>query len=327
VTPSLDGRAVTWTKLAFEGVAPSARQAATWTVDPAEGIAYLYGGTTGGIGPDGEPAAGSTLGDLWAYDLAADSWEPVVGTSQPPARSGQAASWVDGVGMVVVGGRDDSGKPLADVWRFDPSDGSWRALSPAGTRPAARQGACAATAADGRLWVSHGLGARGPLDDTWRYEVQAKRWRKLDATKPPSARSGQACWIDAAGRFVLFGGRNGDTFADDLWATGTGADGAGSWKRLAADAGLSPRTGAAIAVHTDQAVLFGGIDEGGTPLGDVGVVAAGGDAIEPVQASGPAPDPRTGAMMVDDPAGERLLVFGGATAAGASDDLWQVDLR
>ncbi len=322
------GRAVTWTRLASEGVAPVARQAATWTVDPGTGIAYLYGGTSGGIGPDGEPAAGSTLGDLWAYDLAADSWEPVVGTSdEPPARSGHVAAWVDGVGVVVVGGRDSSGRPLADIWRFDPSDGSWRALSPAGPALPARSGACAAAAADGRLWVSHGLGAGGPLDDTWRYEVQANRWSSLDAKTPPSARSGQACWIDAAGRFVLFGGRNGDTFAGDLWATGTGTDGAGAWSQLGADAGLSPRTGMAIAIHTDEAVLFGGVDEGGTPLGDIGVVAGGASAIEPAQATGTAPDPRTGAVLVDDPAGERLVLFGGATSAGASDELWEADLR
>jgi galactose oxidase-like protein len=322
------GRTVTWTRLASEGVAPVARQAATWTVDPGTGIAYLYGGTTGGIGPDGEPAAGSTLGDLWAYDLAADSWEPVVGTSdEPPPRSGHSAAWVDGVGVVVVGGRDGAGRPLADIWRFDPNDSSWRALSPAGPALPARSGACAAAAADGRLWVSHGLGAQGPLDDTWRYEVQANRWRSLDAQTPPSARSGQACWIDAAGRFVLFAGRSGDTFAGDLWATGTGTDGAGSWSRLGAEGGLSPRTGSAVAVHTDEAVLVGGVDEGGTPLGDVGVVGSGADAIAPVTATGPAPDPRTGAVLVDDPAAERLVLFGGATSAGASDELWQADLR
>ena len=322
------GRTVTWTRLEPTGVAPVARQAATWTVDPGTGIAYLYGGTTGGIGPDGQPAAGSTLGDLWAYDLAADSWEPVVGTSdEPPPRSGHAAAWVDGVGVVVVGGRDGAGKPLGDIWRFDPTDGSWRALSPAAPGLPARSGACSATAADGRLWVSHGLGARGAVDDTWRYEVQANRWRSVDATTPPSARSGQACWIDAAGRFVLFGGRNGDAFAGDLWATGTGADGAGAWSRLAAEGALSPRTGTAIAVHTDAAVLFGGVDEGGTPLGDVGVVPAGADAIEPVGTTGPAPDARTGAVLVDDPGGERLVLFGGSTAAGASDELWEADLR
>ena len=322
------GRTVAWTRLVSGGVAPVARQAATWTVDPAMGIAYLYGGTTGGVGPDGEPTAGSTLGDLWAYDLAADAWEPVVGTSdEPPPRSGHVAVWVDGVGLVVVGGRDGTGRALGDIWRFDPEDGSWRALRPAGSALPARSGACAAAAADGSLWVSHGLGGQGPLDDTWRYDVQTDRWRVVAAKTPPSARSGQACWIDAAGTFVLVGGRSGQTVLGDLWAIGTDTDAATSWSRLAADGGLSPRAGASVAVHTDEAVLVGGAGTGGSLLGDVGVVAPGADIVVPAQAAGLAPDPRTGAVLVDDPAGERLVLFGGATSAGVSDELWQADLR
>src|SRR5690349_14610572 len=87
------GPAVTWTRLSPAGMAPTARRDATWTVDPSSEIAYLYGGTTGL-----QDQRGDALGDLWAYDLAADTWEPVVGTSDEPGpRFGHVAAWVEDV--------------------------------------------------------------------------------------------------------------------------------------------------------------------------------------------------------------------------------------
>jgi hypothetical protein len=45
-----------------------------------------------------------------------------------------------------------------------------------------------------------------------------------------------------------------------------------------------------------------------------------------VPSAGDAPTPRSGAVVVDDPAGERMLLFAGRDASGVQADVWTLDL-
>jgi len=320
------GPVVTWTRLPKTGVAPTARQGATWTVDPSTGIAYLYGGTTS---PTlGRPLEdGATLGDLWAYDLAADSWEPVVGTSdEPPPRSGHVAVWVEDVGLVVIGGRASDGQPLGDVWRFDPESGAWSQLALRGTQPPPRFDACAAAPGDGTIWLTHGTNGRSLFGTTWRLDLASKRWTEIARSERPITRSRTSCWVDAGGRFVVSGGDRGGATLGDLWAISVGRADA-DWTKLAGGGTFSPRGGAAAAIHLDEAVVFGGLGSDRAARSDLGALGPTEGTITPVPADGPTPPARAGAVLVDDPAGERMLLYGGATADGVSADLWSADLR
>jgi galactose oxidase-like protein len=311
---------VTWTRLSPTGVGPVARQGHTWTVDPGEAVAYLFGGQAG-------PDAGSTLGDLWAYDLGADAWErvPVAGPAPPP-RSRHVAAWLDGVGLVIVGGRGADDRPLDDAWRFDPNAGAWQPLPAQGTALPARSDSCAAVDRAGSLWMSHGLAdAAKVLDDTWRYEPGTGRWATVSPASPPAARAGHVCWHDEAGRFLLFGG-TAEAPLSDLWVLEGRATVAPTWERLAANVPLGARSDATLALHGGRAVIAGGLDAAGHPVADVGVLTAAGDAIVRVQAGSDEPAGRTRAALIDDPAGERMLLFGGGTAAGVSDEIWQAVL-
>lgn len=312
---------VTWTRLSPAGVAPTARRDATWTVDPSSEIAYLYGGTTGLGGQRG----GDALGDLWAYDLAADTWEPVVGTSDEPGpRFGHVAAWVEDVGLVVIGGHDGQGHALNDAWTFDPGSGVWTRLRITGTAAPGRFDACGAAPGDGTVWLSHGSTIDGLLADTWRLELGTKRWTKVTTGSAPGRRSRATCWIDAAGRFVLSGGATSAGPAADTWATSVGsAD--GRWRRLSASGPFGARAGAAVAVHLDQAVVVGG--GGGSGLPVTGTMGATDTAISPLPADREPTPPRSDASLVDDPAGERMLLFGGASNDAVLDDLWSAELR
>jgi hypothetical protein len=306
-------------------VAPAARQGATWTVDPSTGVAYLYGGTTSPT-IDRPLEGGATLGDFWAYDLNADAWEPVVGTSdEPPPRSGHVAVWVEDVGLVVVGGRGSDGQALDDVWRFDPGAGAWSQIRATGTPPA-RFDACAAAPGDGTLWLTHGTNGRSLFGTSWRLDLASRRWTEIARTERPSARSGASCWVDAGGRFVVYGGDRGGTALGDLWAVSVGVD-AAAWTRLAGGGPFPPRRGAAATIHLDQTAVFGGLGSDGAPRSDLGVIGPTGVALSPIPADGPPPPARAGAVLVDDPAGERMLLLGGVTADGVSSDLWSADLR
>jgi galactose oxidase-like protein len=312
---------VTWTQLSPGGTAPAARQGHTWTVDPDAAVAYLFGGQTG-------PDAKSALADLWAYDLGADAWERAraVGPAPPP-RSGHVAAWIDGVGLIVVGGRGTDGRALPDAWRFDPNISAWQALPTEGAALPARSDACAAVDQASTLWTSHGLADGGTLlRDTWRYQPGTGRWDQMSATSPPAGRAGHVCWFDEGGRFLLFGGAGSGTGAapfGDLWAIDGPATAGQAWTRLAAEVPFGARTGAALAIVAGRAVIGGGLDAGGRPTSEVGVLATEGDTIVRVPPDTDQPAGRTRSALVDDPASERLLLFGGATVDGVSGETWQ----
>lgn len=311
--------AALWTRLSPSGPGPSAREGHTWTADPTSGLAYVFGGR------DGQGA----LDDLWVYDLAADAWHRLRPDGPAPrARFGHAAVWVDGLGLVVFAGQARSASLLADIWAYDPDANRWRELPSPGDGPAARTGSCAAVGPDVRIWISHGaLGGEMGLADTWAYDPEAHRWSDETPGDPrPVARSGHRCWWTANGRFAIYAGETtGGAALDDLW-TLAAPDGPGAaWTRIEGERTI-PRSLPAVDANADRIVVVGGIGTGGVYLADIVTFDATTLAARSVEQAGEAPGGRAGAALVDDPAAERLLLFGGRDRSGALDELWQLDL-
>ena len=74
-----------------------------------------------------DPVRGN-LEDVWSYDIASGQWEekaPLRGVSGYLGRSGHAA-FADGDSLVLHGGN-----LLDDLWRFNLTENSWRAVHPA----------------------------------------------------------------------------------------------------------------------------------------------------------------------------------------------------
>ena len=175
------------------GGAPGARDAAqTWT--DGAGNLWMYGGH----GVDGSGTTGM-LGDLWKYS-SGGAWTSLGGspsannatTATAPGSREAAATWVDSAGnlwMFGGNGYDSNGAQgaLGDLWEY--TGGGW-----------ALKGGSTVKSAPGS-WGTVGQAAAGVV---------------------PSARYGAAAWVDASGRFWLFGGYGVDsagTFGElaDLW--------------------------------------------------------------------------------------------------------------
>jgi hypothetical protein len=316
VTTSVD-----WRRISAAGAGPAARSGHTWTVDPDLALAWLVGGRgTSGV-----------LADAWEYDLGADTWRRLEAAGpQPPARTDHVAGWIDGLGLVVVGGTGADGRPLDDVWRLDPETGRWEAVDVDGARPPARRGACASVDGAGGLWLSHGSEApRRGFADTWRLDPAARAWTRLpDDLAGPSERHEPACWWTPGERLVLAGGRTGgEVPLDDVWSlSGSGSGGAATWAEIASGVAVVARSDAAAARRGDQLVLVGGLGPEGDPLADVAVLDATSLEARSLGSSTLGPTPRAGATLIEDPAAERLLLFGGETAEGPSDGLWEAAL-
>ncbi len=303
----------TWAQIEVDGPAPDAREDHTWTVDPDGGVAYLFGGRAGG----------EAFGDLWAFDLAAETWtrlDPAGPT--PAARFGHEAAWLPGRGLVITLGQAGSGF-FDDIWLFDPSDATWLELPGAGARPVARYGSCSGVGPDGRLWISHGFTEEGSrFFDTRAYDVDEAAWSdETPADLQPVERCLHTCWWTDSGDFVLYGGQTtGVAALGDLWLLSGSQTGAGgTWAKLEKPP-LDARHLPAVARRGEVTLVVGGRDVDRKPLADTWLLPdPGGAAITRLEIDGP--PARSGGALVYDSERDRMLLFGGIGDA-ALDDLW-----
>ena len=306
-----------WSLLTPSGDLPAAREDHTWTVDPATGTAYFFGGRDGS----------TVFGDLFAFDLATHAWDRLdpAGTT-PHARFGHEANWVPGVGLVVFAGQASSTEFFGDLWVFDPAQNAWTQLPNAGDAPVPRYGSCSGLGPDGRLWISHGFTEEGTrFFDTRAYDFATQAWIDLTPTAPrPVDRCLHACWWTADRTFTLYGGQTtGVAALGDLWSLHPGGvDSPGTWTQ--SEGTLPPdRTLTAFTTYGDVELIFGGRAIDRTFLGDAYVVDTDG-AFARLPTTGTSPSARASATMISDLPRARALLFGGVASNGAFADLWQL---
>lgn len=306
-TPSpVDPEPVAWSPIGASG--PSAREDHTWTVDPDGATAYLFGGRDGG----------TVFGDLWAFDLESDAWTELTPAAAPPARFGHEAAWVDGIGLVIFAGQ--SGPDFFnDLWGYDPTSNAWRALPAGGAVPVARYGSCSAVGSDGRLWISHGFTSDGVrFSDTLAYDFAAATWTdETPSGERPVERCLHACWWTDADELALFAGQTtGVPALGDRWVLGVGG-----WDAI--DGTLPTERNLPAHVRLDGSTLvFGGM---GLDLGfhdDLWLLRDGEGDAEGVTVDASGPSGRAGSTLIDDVARDRILLFGGRGADGASAETW-----
>ncbi|MCP4995287.1 MAG: PKD domain-containing protein, partial [Gammaproteobacteria bacterium] len=119
----------TWSQFTLTGSLPTSRTLAALTYVPSNNQLLLFGG---------QASDGTTLADLWAFDLASQQWtelDPGGGGGDPPARLAHSLSYDPGLGQtVLVGGvAADGFTLLSDTWHYD---GAWLEASPVTTLPA-----------------------------------------------------------------------------------------------------------------------------------------------------------------------------------------------
>ena len=304
----------TWARLEVNGDGPAPREDHTWTVAEDGRTAYLFGGRD----------RSTIFDDLWSFDLTTERWQRRRVDGPPAARFGHEATWLPGKGLLIWAGQ--AGPDFFDdLWLLDPSAGSWKELNVAGEAPVARYGSCSGIGPDGRFWISHGFTANGVrFDDTRSFDVERRRWTdRAPGGSTPVKRCLHACWWTSDGRLALYGGQtNGVPALGDLWFLTPGVDGEpGGWAEANGQP-APPRQLAAVARRGEQTIVFGGRGEDGEVLADAWVVPDGETALAPL-AVADSPPARSGAAMVHDVSGDRLVLFGGL-GDDAFGDVWEL---
>jgi len=276
--------------------------------DPTSGRLIMFGGRSGQ----------TPMNDTWSYDPVANAWTELEPAGvMPPARSAHSMAY-DPVThrLIMFGGSGDTGRSLNDTWSYDSVAGSWAELEPAGTLPTPRGGhSMTHDPTRGRLIVfGGGVSQTALTNDTWSYDPIANTWTELEPSSPlPPARWAHSVIYDPVLRcLVMFGGScdTGTPF-NDTWAYDPAAN---NWTELKPSSPLpSARSAHSMAYDLTggRLVMFGGQDSGGTSLDDAWVYDSSANTWRELEPSGAQPVARAGHVMVYDPAGGRLVMFGG----------------
>jgi len=325
--PSTGRAAGRWALL--NGGQPQARAGQSGAWDARDSVLFVFGGYSA-----------TRLNDLWAYQPAHGAtgrWTPipVVG---PAPRTESTLIWDSADNVLLLFGGAAAGGSLNDVWAYRPAGdgtapGRWISLSVAGALPAARHLHTAVwDSAHRQMLVLAGEAGTAVPRDLWAFRLDSLagargHWRLIaDQAAPPARFAQAAVWDPSASRMLVFGGVNGaGAFIGDLWSyRPAGGNGAGSWTALGAP-GL-PNARASTAAAWDGAdnllLIFGGTDGDHRIRDDTYAYRAASGWSLLARAHGPSN--RNGATGVYDTVNNALLLFGGADATGAMNDLWQL---
>jgi hypothetical protein len=332
--------ALNWTQAAPGSASPSARSGHGMVFDNARQKVIVFGGVD---------VAGNFLNDMWQWDLASQSWSPVVPATNdvPVPRANFAMAYdVNRSKIVLYGGNvpvnaDNNVGIVGDTWEFDSATLTWTLIPADHLVYVGLWGAQAAYDPNLRQVILFGGQPYwGIPENGGTYAWSGTAWTLVASTPGPSYTydNGYICnsgW-DPSGpagrvrhmmatdtkrsRVVLFGGETNscsDTVLGDTWEwNGT------SWTQIAVSGNTpSPRVNSGFVYDSalGASVLFGGSSGGSGVLGDTWEWGGGRWAQQQPAAS---PSPRTTSMAYD-AANPSLVIFGG-TGASTLDETWFV---
>lgn len=210
------GGTPTWIQLAPTGPAPSGRALASAVYDSASNRLVLFAGN---------PAIGNCFGavnDVWVLSNAnglggTPEWTQLSPSGAPPPVREEHSAVYDPASnrMIVFGGTNPCGSPLADTWVLTNANGlggtpAWIQLD-TGAGPTARSGHSAVfNPKKNRMTVFGGTDFQGKNGETWMLSNAnglggSAIWTQINAPGPP-ARSHHTAVLGAKGKMVVFGG-------------------------------------------------------------------------------------------------------------------------
>lgn len=204
-----------WHRVLVQGAGPSARYAHTLSL-MANRFLVAMGGN------DGK----STLGDAWALDTSEKpyQWRKITdaGDMPCPRMYATAAARSDGL-LLLCGGRDVHGTPLADAYGFARHrDGRWEWHAAPGSMPSGRY-QHGSVFVGTRLHISGGAVGGGRMVDENTSTVMLDTSGGAWITPAPGTLSGEDVTrrcrhaVTSVGPFVfIYGGLKGSTLLDDL---------------------------------------------------------------------------------------------------------------
>lgn len=184
---------------------------AGWLLPPMHSAAHcLLGDTLYAFG--GITQKGQHLGAMVMLDMKTAQWTTQTFVGGPRSRWGSSLVEYSG-SLYLFAGFGDSF--YSDLWRFDPTSGTWTELQPLGVPPPRHYHSAV-------VWKDHMYiigGYRGSTftADVWSYDFVANRWLRVAGTSTLSNRRGHTCVVlPHRSSCIVFGGRDDKRRLNDI---------------------------------------------------------------------------------------------------------------
>ena len=312
-----------WTQLSPGGTPPAARYAQSAIYDSVQDRMVVCGGFAGGF-----------LGDVWALSLSDSvAWSELTPAGTAPEPREYHAAVYDPVSerMVVFGGLGSS--YLGDAWALSlTGPPQWSPLTTAGPQPGGRSGPSGLYDPVRRRMVVYGgtLDGFALVGEVWALSLDApSAWANLTpGVPPPGLRQHRAIYDPVRDRMVVFGGYDGNSPVNNLWAYSL-ADNSG-WTLLRTNGTAPPPRLGHTAIYDpvrDRLVVFGGLSARFDDLNDVWALSLSDDLTwTQLHPSGTLPEGRESGTAIYDASHDRMIVFGGITCCIYLNDTWALSL-
>lgn len=230
---------------------------------------------------------GIFFNDVWAFDLAANSWSQFTPSGGPPNIRYGVGYTFDPVArdLVTFAGFTNLGR-FRDVWRFSDQSDTWTNVSPAsGPGERCLHAACY-DALGHRMIMYAGQNNSGALDDLWALDLDTDTWTELTPAIKPSGRYFASMVYDAANhRATVFGGQTTLALVNEVWVFDLWTQ---KWTQLS-PTGTPPtaRFGSAgvYDAANDRMIVFGGND--GAVRNDVWAIQGLSNTVTGLRPPGP----------------------------------------
>jgi hypothetical protein len=313
-----------WTLLTPTGTPPAPRRGALAIYDAWNDRLIVFGGYDGS----------AARNDVWALSLGASpAWTALAPTGTAPSVREGASGVYDPLvrRLVMFGGYNAATNTyLAQTWTLSlTGTPTWKKIFAPGAEPTARAfGSAIVDPVHSMMVVVGGYNGQQSFSETSVLMLYTNPvWQAWGPGPASLARrhAAGAVYDPLQGRVILFGGAvdHWEFPLSDVWSLPLSSPTA--WTRvLPADEPPFPlpRRDFCTAVANDQLIVFGG-GSAGAYLDDAYVRPMSGGPWTSLADAGVRPPGRSGAQMLYDPPGNRLLVFGGGTDTDHLSDLWE----
>ncbi len=158
---------------------------------------YLFGGAS--------DITGTVSNQLHRFDTSTETWHSVAVTSTGPAgRQGHAAA-AFGNQLYILGGANQAGQKLDDVWRYNPATNTWSEVTQ-DTRPPARMGHTAVGTADNLLIYGGVMATPILTTSVWKFDPNTGYWTTYGMANPQGGRLGHSAGIIGDSLYLVGGG-------------------------------------------------------------------------------------------------------------------------
>ena len=246
----------------------SADNGATWTrVNASAGWTGRYGHTAVAVGDSivlmGGFDSDGRKNDVWRSDDDGATWTRVNESAGWTPRHWHTSVALPDGSIVLMGGWDNTGLQVNDVWRSTDYGATWEEVATSGSIWTPREDHAAVAMPDGSIVLMGGLGG-GLKDDVWRSDDGGATWTQQTEHAGWTARAFHTAVTMPDDSIVLMGGHDGSV-KNDVWRS---TDNGTTWEPLP-DAGWDARYAHTSAVLSDGSILMmGGEDNGMVRLND-----------------------------------------------------------